>query len=292
MQLILLGIIGIFALHGAEAEGSCATNPLLGIWKATNISVQAYSNVTRSCDEAALSLTCNGNNELELRWAYNCGGPKDWFYGGHRKFVLNGERLTGVDGELKADSFYWDGLIPKVEDSTKIDLKLRNPGQLSFEISENPKSYYPEDIFRGTFTKVTSAPDFLFPKILFPEQKLNGDWNGQIRILGEKETICNVTKWNIRFERQVMWGTQLFLPNCGEVVNFSVGPNFIRGGDVFSYPREGRGLTRQGTATAKGFERNWEGSAVTKEKVELGEGTLTYRIFTRNKEYRLELKRP
>jgi hypothetical protein len=90
-----------------------------------------------------------------------------------------------------------------------------------------------------------------------------------------------------------MFQTHLYLPECTEDVNFWLGSNFVRGGSVFAHPRDqSRRLELVGTAHAGGFERAWKHYVVRKEVVELGDESLTYRIFTQEKEYRLELHRP
>ncbi len=285
----LAGILGFFLALTAHAE-TCtfSDNPLLGYWTASSVSVERRNHTQWTCSQLAIRFECAKNNELEVSWAYRCGTNEDWMYGGKKSMPVQGDRLLGQDGYLRAGEFYWDALIPNVS-GTKIELKN---GHL--EIGENPEDYYPEDIFRATVRKVDSEPFPMFPRNHFKADQLHGKWTGEMKIIRAGKTVtCPVPSWELHQQNHVMRQVHVYLASCEEPVNFYVGPHFFRGDQLFDYPRDQSSrLIQQGTVSPTGFARKYDGYVVLRDEVTIDGDRLLYKFFTRDAEYRMELRRP
>jgi|GEM_PF-6067129 len=290
---------------------SFSNSALLGEWTSGAVSVERANHTYESCDRVDLRLTCAANNELHLEWRYRCNKWFDWSYGDEKRLPMVGEKIAGQDGFLKTGEFYWDGLIPR-EGGTKFEIQLESPDRATFAISEDPKYYYPEYIFRGRFQR---AQNLNWEKAqLFNADRIAGKWTGNIRIVYKdydtgavkSERLCPLGTVDLNFPNYFLYQTHIYAPTCGiEEINYYIGPHLFRKNDVYAADWNGN-LVLQGQATAHGFsaENKTSGYMVKAEDATWEEGRLTYRSTIKTfdatvrpidyiwKEYILELRRP
>lgn len=290
---------------------SFSNSAMLGEWTSGGITVERSNRTTESCSAMDLRLTCEPNNELRVEWRYRCNKWMDWNYGGVKYLPMSGEKILGQDGSLKADEFFYDSLIPR-EGGTKFEIKMSGPDSAGFVIGEDPKYFYPEYTYRGRFTRAKNL-NWEAPQ-LFTEDKLNGKWEGDIRVvhkdyntgLIKDETVCPMGNLDFDFKRYRLFQTQIYAPDCGgEEVNYYLGPHYFKNADVFGQDWNGN-MVLQGTATAGGFavENKTTGYKIKSEDAQWEEGKLTYRATEKYfdmtiappeyiwKEFILELRRP
>jgi len=289
---------------------------MLGWWSASTASVERDNHTHWTCGNGLLiKLECAGNNELAVRWRYRCGDFTDWFYTGNRRFAVNGENLSGQDGHIKADNFFWDGLIAG-EGGSKIEMKLTGPDSATIEIGEDPKHFYPENTFRATLKRIPENSQIFDFNELVQDGQFHGKWTGRVRLLQknavtgvvEAESFCNIPLWEVQHARNVFTQKHIYVPGCkdqrGEDFNYWVGPHFFREDKVYDYKRNNNpGLEVVGTIAPGRFTRQNPYYRINHEDVSFSGNEMTYKLISKVydmtripfgdvwMEYWLELKR-
>lgn len=288
---------------------------MLGWWSASSASVERDNHTHWSCTNGLLiKLECAQNNELALRWRYRCGDFPDWFYAGNRRFAVNGENLSGQDGHIKADNFFWDGLIPG-ESGTKIDMKLTDADNATIEIGEDPKYHYPENTFRATLRRIPEGSDVFEFNEIIPDGQFHGKWTGRVRMFKknpvtgvvEAEASCPVPLWEVDHKKYVWTQKHIYLRGCvdprGRDFNYWVGPHFFREDKVFDYKKSGSGMEVVGKVEPGRFTRYNPHYIINHEEVLFDGDEMTYKLISKVRdmtiwpfedvwmEYWMELKR-